>query len=310
MVQVLTLRELETASGEPRSTIYYYLRRGLLPRPQKTASGRSLYSEDHLSILEEIVQLKTAGFSLAEIERTIQPRVVQARQADVDLAAQEHERVHNRILAVATDEFFSRGYKNTHVSHIIKKLGITITVFYSHFSSKRTLLAECVVALVKWSEEYLESQRHMIHDPVEQLLWFLFTQFSIFQLGAAARAVLEVEAPANEGSLQQTIAACHAVVVDRITRILEESAPEGQPSPEFGDRLIAESLYGAADLLFRFSSDEYDRKDLIRAHLWLMLAALAARNGQADIRCDLDRYEGLVEYFSTHMPPRPPVLEM
>ena len=49
----------------------------------------------------------------------------------VDLVAQEHERMHNRILALAAREFASKGYKNTHVTNIMHELGITATVFYS-----------------------------------------------------------------------------------------------------------------------------------------------------------------------------------
>ena len=41
------------------------------------------------------------------------------------------------------------GYKNTHVTAIMRKLGITATLFYSHFPSKRRLLAECVTVLIE-----------------------------------------------------------------------------------------------------------------------------------------------------------------
>ena len=45
--------------------------------------------------------------------------------------------MHNQILAFAAHEFATKGYKNTHVTTIMRRLGITATVFYSHFPSKR-----------------------------------------------------------------------------------------------------------------------------------------------------------------------------
>jgi hypothetical protein len=69
LIPVLTIRDLEESSGVPRTTIHYYLSIGLLPRPQKTSSSRSLYTRDHLDILREIVELKQAGLALEEIQK-------------------------------------------------------------------------------------------------------------------------------------------------------------------------------------------------------------------------------------------------
>ncbi len=310
MVRVLSLRELERVSGEPRSTIYYYLGRGLLPKPQKTASGRSLYSEDHLNLLLEIAALKSSGLSLFEIERHLQHKVTRVDQASVDLASQEHKRLHNHILAVAADEFFTKGYKGTHVNDIIHRLGITVTVFYTHFPSKHALLGECVVALVDWSNEYVEYQRPLIHDSIDELLWSLFAQFRVFQLGSAARAVLEVEGPRKEGSLQRSLEAAHASIVDRITRVVREFTVARDGSSEVAPELIAEMIFAASDPLFRFSSQGQDRRALIQANLYVILSILLALSGRADIDAEMRRYEKLADYMSAHMPPLPPVLEL
>ncbi len=310
MVPVFTLRELESASGEPRSTIYYYLGRGLLPKPQKTASGRSLYTEEHLNLLREIAKLRSARLSLFEIERELHHKVAQADEMEVDLVAQEHERTHNRILAVAADEFFAKSYKDTHVNDIIQRLGITVSVFYAHFPSKHALLGECVVALVDWSNQYVEYQRPLIHDPIEELLWSLFAQFRVFQLGAAARAVLEVGGPSKNGGLQQPLEAAHASVVDRIARVIRELRSLDQQSSEVEPELLAECIFGAADLLFRFSRPQHNRKQLIRAYLHVLLSLVVPGNSHEGTGAAMAPYDKLVDYFSTHMPPRPPVLEL
>ena len=84
MIQVLNIGELEEVSGVPRTTIHYYLRLGLLPRPQKTAASRSLYTEEHVEILREIGELKQSGLSITEIEDKLQHRIDQANEVTVD----------------------------------------------------------------------------------------------------------------------------------------------------------------------------------------------------------------------------------
>ena len=76
-------------TGVPRTTIHFYLRQGLLPRAQKTAASRSLYTDEHVKILGRIAELKGQGTTLAEIESELQPRLDEANETAVDLAAQE-----------------------------------------------------------------------------------------------------------------------------------------------------------------------------------------------------------------------------
>ena len=193
MVQVFTIRDLEELSGVPRTTIHYYLRHGLLPRPQKTAASRSLYTEQHLKILKGILELKDAGKSLLEIEAELQHHVDEANEAVIDLAAQEYQRVHNSIMALSAREFSVKGYKNTHISHIMRELGITASVFYTHFPSKRQLLAECVSVLVSWGLQYVDSKHELIRDPAEHLLWLVYAHSRVFEFGSAALALTRVE---------------------------------------------------------------------------------------------------------------------
>ena len=68
MIRVLSIGDLERVSGVPRTTIHYYLRLGLLPRPQKTAASRSLYTDEHVEILREIAELKLKDLNATTVE--------------------------------------------------------------------------------------------------------------------------------------------------------------------------------------------------------------------------------------------------
>lgn len=313
MIQVYSIRDLERVTGVTRTTIHYYLRQGLLPRPQKTAASRSLYTEEHVKILEKIAELKREGYSLTEIENKLQPRVDQANEATVDLVAQEHERTHNRILALAADEFATKGYKNTHVTTIMRKLGITATLFYSHFPSKRRLLAECVTVLMNWSIKYVDGKQSETEDPAERLLWNIFGHSRVFELGSAALAVIRVEGTQDDADLHISMEQGLAATVDLILEDLDQEQSKYPNPSKFAGRLIALNLFGGYEHMAfrtRFDRQQYSRKDLLEAHLWLFLAAQAARNGEIDIDSRLARYKTLISKLSSELPPLPPELEL
>jgi DNA-binding transcriptional MerR regulator len=312
LIQVYTIRDLERVSGVNRTTIHFYMRQGLLPRPQKTAASRSLYTDEHVRMLRKIAELKSQGLSLVEIEHELQPEMDQASETTVDLAAQEYERLHNEILAVAAREFATKGYKNAHVTTIMRKLGITATVFYTHFSSKRRLLAECVTVLMNWSIEYVDGKLTKTEDPAERLLWNIFGHSRVFELGAAALAVIRVEGTNDDAEFHKSIEQGLEATVDRILADLDQEQPKYPHPSTFPGELIALNLFGAYEhVAFRARFDkEYSRNELLRAHLWLFLAAQAARNGEIDIDSRLARYTSLIDRLSSDLPPLPPELEL
>ena len=285
VVTVLSIKELAEVTGVPRTTIHYYLRQGLLPRPQKTAASRSLYTEEHAEILREIAELKNAGLSLAEIESELRHRLDRFNEIPVDLVAQEYDRVHSRILAVAMRDFSTKGYKNTHVTTIMKELGITASVFYAHFPSKRRLLAECVSTMMEWSLVYGDSRRDSTEDPAERLMWLAFASLHVFDLGSSGLALIRVEKIHDDAELEEADRGSPRGVIERITKDFCRCPGRDSRSPAVPDELVAHSLLGAYEqTYFRLFSDrEYSRRDLLRTHLWVFLAVQAARRGEIDI---------------------------
>jgi DNA-binding transcriptional MerR regulator len=312
LIQVYSIRDLENVTGVPRTTIHYYLRQGLLPRPQKTAASRSLYTDEHVKILEEIAKLKREGHSLAEIENELQPHVDQANETTVDLVAQEHERMHNRILAFAAHEFASKGYKNTHVTTIMRNLGITATMFYGHFPSKPRLLAECVTVLMNASIKYVASKQAETQDPAERLLWNTFGHSRVFELGSAALAVIRDERTHEDAGLHVSMEQGLEATVDLILKDLDQEQSNFPNPSRFPGELIALNLFGGYEhVAFRSRFDkQYSRDDLLESHLWLFLAAQAGRNGEIDIDSRLARYKKLISKLSSELPPLPPEWEL
>lgn len=68
-----TAGQLAEMAGVSSRTIRYYDQRGLLTPAGYSESGYRLYDEDSLLKIQQIVMLKFAGFSLEEIQLTLQP---------------------------------------------------------------------------------------------------------------------------------------------------------------------------------------------------------------------------------------------
>ena len=140
-MRALTIGELETESGASRSTIYYYVRAGLLPPAQKSSPTRALYTDDHVELLDEIRRLKQDGLDIKAIREQLRHRVHSASQNGEDLVARQGEQTRRSILRTAAREFARNGYRQTRIADIIAELGITPQVLYSHFPTKRDLFA-------------------------------------------------------------------------------------------------------------------------------------------------------------------------
>lgn len=310
MADVFTISALERATGISRSTIHFYIREGLLPQPQKTAASRALYGEDHVRLLQRIGELKKDGLSLADIRVALGAELVKIEQDAGDLAALESERVRRAILRLATEEFSTKGYKQTHVADIIRQLGITPQAFYSHFPSKSRLLAESFQTFIKWNVAFIEPKLKESNDPGERLLWRVFGNFRANAFGSEVLSLVRSEAP-DDGDLVRSVEKAWGGIVRRVMTDFEEVRTLESAPPTVSLELLVYSLIGALhNAALRTSWDDtFSRDDLLRVHLWLYLAALAAWSGEIDIDSRIGRYEGLIREMAAREPVSPPPLE-
>ena len=80
----LTTGQLARRGGVSLPTIRYYERRGILPKPPRTAAGYRVFGADALRRLRFIKHAQTLGFTLKEIEELLALRLDSENQcADV-----------------------------------------------------------------------------------------------------------------------------------------------------------------------------------------------------------------------------------
>ncbi len=291
----------------PRSTVHFYVRAGLLPKPQKATTSRSLYTDMHVRLLEKIQQLKAAGFSLADIRSALEEDLARARENEIDLAQREYERVHSAILHLATKQFARKGYKGVQVAGITRALGITPQVFYNHFPSKLQLFVESFHTFLDWNLAFVEPKLAQSSDAGERLLWRLLADARATRFGAEVISQVRSETGSSDSEKLQLAEQAWQAVIRYMTAEFEALRPPGSPSP-IPLELLAYSMLGAHHNASMRASwgNEYSREDVLRTHLWLWLAAMAAMSGQVDIESRLPRYEDLIREVATREPETPP----
>ena len=89
---MLTRGKLATLTGCNAETIRYFEKTGLIPPPERSASGYRSYNDEHVRILHFIQRAKTLGFSTEQIRSLIELNVDGAdhTRAEVKTLTQNH----------------------------------------------------------------------------------------------------------------------------------------------------------------------------------------------------------------------------
>ena len=178
-MRALTIGELETESGTSRSTIYYYVRAGLLPPAQKSSPTRALYTDVHVELLDEIRRLKQDGLDIKAIREQLEQRVHSASQNGEDLVARQGEETRRAILRTAAREFARNGYRQTRIADIIAELGITPQVLYATSRPSATSSPPRTASPSTLSMSVIEPRLAGRGRPAVHLLWRMVGDYAL-----------------------------------------------------------------------------------------------------------------------------------
>jgi AcrR family transcriptional regulator len=309
-VRTMTISAVERASGFPRSTIYYYVREGVLPPPSRTARDRFLFTDEHVRLLARIGELKRSGCSLAQVRTALKDELAATADGG-DLGAQESERIRKAILRVATQEFLAKGYRQTSVKSIVRKSGVTPNVFYSYFPSKSHLLVECFGTFIAWSMASVGPRVNATDDLGERLLLRLTADARASAFEADVLAMARTAGREDAAERAKLVQQAWAGIVRNIEADLHSVRPAATDAPEPDLELLAYGLIGALhDASLRASwGNEFDRADVLRSHLWLYLAVLAALRGESSVDAQMARYETAIRALTDADAPPPTPFE-
>jgi AcrR family transcriptional regulator len=149
----MRISELARRSGMPKSTIHFYLRKGLLHAPVKTGHTMAYYDGGHLERLKAIKKMKMdmrmpIAFikgRIAEMEN-IQKRHETGSSSYSENGFSKGPRYERKqeIIDAAIRVFSTKGYHRAKVRDITEALGISTGTFYIYFANKRELFMEVV----------------------------------------------------------------------------------------------------------------------------------------------------------------------
>jgi len=303
-MRALTIGELETESGVSRSTIYYYVRAGLLPPAQKSSPTRAIYTDDHVELLDEIRRLKQDGLDIRAIREYLGPRVHSASQNGEDLVARRGEATRSAILRTAAREFAAKGYRQTRIADILSEVGITPQVLYSYFPTKRDLFAASYRACLDASMSVIEPRVETETDPAVRLIWRMLGDYSLRALNPDL-LYLARRTAYDDPETTRELRKAHDHILGNQERDLARLR-SGDDDPPLSDELMSYGLFGAFQTMrMRASWDgRFSRSDVMWNNIALFLAVLSLYDGMIDVDELRRRYADLIDEVAS-MPPTP-----
>ena len=305
-IRPLTISELERATSTPRSTIYYYVREGLLPAAQKAAASRAVYSDVHVEALREIRRLKDDDVPLDQIKERIRPLVERRQAAEPDLVAQRNRQTRDAILRAAALQFARHGYKRARLGDIMREAGVTPPVFYAQFATKRQLFIESFNVFVHWMSELIEPPLAEEPDPAVHLIMRMYAYWGLQRLSPDLLGLARAEALQEDAETRAAVQEALRLITSGPTRDFT-SLRRGPAYPPVSDELMAYSMFGATEeIVMRASWDDaYSWRDIMSAHLFTYLAVEAAYTGENNVAARLESYRELIDQMVEAGPPVP-----
>ena len=131
----MQIGQLAQHAGVPIDTVRYYERQGILPPPQRQASGYRHYRSDDVARLRFVRRAKALGFSLAEVRELL---ALSSRPAE-DMAG---------LKAAASEKLAGVEYKLAELERVRDGLKALITACPGHGA-----LARCPILVALSGEE-------------------------------------------------------------------------------------------------------------------------------------------------------------
>lgn len=139
----MKLPQLSKKSGLSISTLYEYLRSGILHPPVRRGPTKATFNESHLTRLKTVRVLREKEkLSLAEIKARL--------TSDAEPSPEEDDTaIQNQIIDTALALFSRKHYDKTKISDITGALHMGNGTFYRYFTSKEELFLHCLERLPK-----------------------------------------------------------------------------------------------------------------------------------------------------------------
>lgn len=144
----MKISELSARSEVPVSTIKFYIRKELLPKPTKTAGTQGFYTAKHLDRLKLIQKIQKEGNMSLEKIREITGMIDASEEREKRENKQRASNQGAEIVRAATALFREKGYEAVTIADIVDAARIGRSTFYKNFGNKKDLFIECIREII------------------------------------------------------------------------------------------------------------------------------------------------------------------
>jgi len=253
----------QTADFHP-STVHYYVKIGLLHKPQKVGLGVYLYDDSHLKTLKKIrILRRSENLPLSDIKDRLQSDqetyhhegTVNAKEAGPSQpegpppvrGIDQEGLTQTKILDTATELFSKKGYEGTRINDITDTLHMAKGSFYLHFKDKRELFIACIerltyVIVPENTWEDIANERDYTVRQAKRTVAFL----KAFPSYAGILNLVKMTAMGEDPSLAQKAKEVFASIVKPIVRDFRRAVAEGIVR-EIDEEFFAYAVLGMAE---------------------------------------------------------------
>lgn len=147
------IAEVVALTGVPASSIHHYLRLGLVPPPDRTATNRFAYDDRHVIAVGLIRRMRQRGHTLDEVHQALPELWGDGGCLDtvVDdyLARQQSPRgARTRLIDAAIVAFAQQGYGEVTIAAICAQAQVAKGTFYRYFDNKDELFVATAATVI------------------------------------------------------------------------------------------------------------------------------------------------------------------
>ena len=280
----MTISDLSKLSNTPASTIKFYLREKLLPKPIKTGETRAYYTLKHLDRLKLIKKIQKEGkISLNKIKE-ITAMIDAENRRELRDYTQDVPNTRSKIMQCAINLFRKKGYESVTIAEIVESAQIGCSTFYRCFSNKKELFIECIHEII--SSEDIWAKIEDASDDKDIFRFFDIATKVYKETGTVFRDMMDQLHAAAINNPDEFADKMDEVIQLKI-QAFEEQIKKGMDKGlirNFNKTVLAVMLYGIEEATHQYSSrwnlDESQEDALGKEIMDILLHGIIKRNNR------------------------------
>lgn len=222
-LELMNIKELCEATGVSRSTVYHYLRSGLLHSPIKEGPTKLRYDNQHKERIQEIRYFREKKLSLSEIKKMFKASV-----SPENMLEKDSYEVKNLIIDKAIELISKKGFSKTKISDIAEEINMGKGTFYLYFKNKEELFLKCIerfsdIFLPKELWEDIKKERPFFKRASKRMLYMLES----FQTFMGIVGIVKLAIRGEDSEISKKAMDCFQVITQPLAKDLRRNIESG-----------------------------------------------------------------------------------